>query len=173
MPYTLGATNVTILDRPRTVETAKITHLMRGLSGPSASDGLKLALYGEAHQMAAGVRRDVALESQIPPAPGPRLAPRLAGRLFTGVRNTYAAFFFAMPAGSPSTTRFRRPPHSPTTRRPKEPTRRSSPWRATSKSPRSASCGAATCASFAARLSRRRRSIATTKGFSSSGRNGT
>src|SRR6185503_1081292 len=66
LPYTLGATNVTILDRPRTVETAKITHLMRGLSGPSASDGLKLALYGEAHQMAAGVRRDVALQSQIP-----------------------------------------------------------------------------------------------------------
>jgi hypothetical protein len=94
VPYTLGATNVTILDRPRTVETAKVTHLMRGLSGPGTSDGLKLVLYGEAHQMAAGVRRDVALQSQIP-------LPQDYGFLigsqvvyFTGVRNTYAAFFF-------------------------------------------------------------------------------
>ena len=94
VPYTLGAINVTTLDRPRTVETAKITHLVRGLSGPDASDGLKLALYGEAHQMAAGVRRDVALGSQIP-------LPQDDGWLigsqvvyFTGLRNTYAAFFF-------------------------------------------------------------------------------
>jgi len=94
VPYTLGATNVTILDRPRTVETAKITHLLRSLSGPGTSDGLKLALYGEAHQMAAGVRRDVALQSQIP-------LPQDHGWLigsqvvyFTGVRNTYGAFFF-------------------------------------------------------------------------------
>jgi maltoporin len=92
-PYRLGATNVTILDRPRTVETAKVTHLMRGLSGTGASDGLKLALYGEAHQMAAGVRRDVALQSQMP-------LPQDSGWLlgsqvvyFTGVRDTYAAFF--------------------------------------------------------------------------------
>jgi maltoporin len=93
-PYSIGAANVTVLDRPRTVETAKVTHLMRGLSGATASDGLKLALYGEAHQMAAGVRRDVALQSQIP-------LPQDDGWLigsqvvyFTGVRDTYAAFFF-------------------------------------------------------------------------------
>jgi maltoporin len=94
VPRGIGATNVTILDRPRTIETAKVTHLMRGLSGPNASDGLKLALYGEAHQMAAGVRRDVALGSEIP-------LPQDDGWLvgsqfvyFTGVRDTYAAFFF-------------------------------------------------------------------------------
>jgi hypothetical protein len=94
VPYTLGTTNVTILDRPRIVETAKVTHLMRGLSGLGASDGLKLVLYGEAHQMSAGVRRDVALQTQIP-------LPQDDGWLigsqvvyFTGVRDTYAAFFF-------------------------------------------------------------------------------
>jgi maltoporin len=94
VPYRLGATNVTILDRPRTVETAKITHLMRALSGPGTSDGIKLALYGEAHQMAAGVRRDVALQSQIP-------LPQDSGWLlgsqvvyFTGVRDTYVSLFF-------------------------------------------------------------------------------
>jgi hypothetical protein len=93
-PYSIGATDVTVLDRPRTIETAKVTHLMRGLSGAGATDGLKLALYGEAHQMAAGVRRDVALQSQIP-------LPQDDGWLvgsqvvyFTGVRDTYASFVF-------------------------------------------------------------------------------
>ena len=93
-PYGIGATNVTTLDRPRTVETAKITHLLRGLSRPGSLDGLKLVLYGEAHQMAAGVRRDVALQSQIPlPQDGGWL---LGSQVvyFTGVRDTYAAFFF-------------------------------------------------------------------------------
>ncbi|MET0593880.1 MAG: carbohydrate porin, partial [Polyangiaceae bacterium] len=94
IPYSIGAKNVTTLDRPRTVETAKVTHLMRGLSSPGSTDGLKLVLYGEAHQMSAGVRRDPAIQSQTP-------LPKDSGFLigsqvvyFTGVRDTYAAFFF-------------------------------------------------------------------------------
>jgi hypothetical protein len=94
LPRALGATNVTILDRPRTIETAKITHLVRGLSGLGASDGLKLALYGEAHQMAAGVRRDVALQSQmaLPHDQGWLIGSQVV--YFTGIRSTYGAFFF-------------------------------------------------------------------------------
>ena len=49
-PFGLGATNVVHLDRPRTVETLKITHLFRN-SGerrlfPSDREGLKAILYG-------------------------------------------------------------------------------------------------------------------------------
>jgi maltoporin len=94
VPYTIGARNVTTLDRPRTIETAKVTHLMRGLSGTGATDGLKLVLYGEAHQLSAGVRRDNEIQNQVP-------LPRDDGWLlgsqvvyFTGVRDTYASFFF-------------------------------------------------------------------------------
>jgi maltoporin len=91
-PYSIGATNVTVLDRPRTAETAKVTHLVHGLSGPGATDGLKLSLYGELQQMAAGVARDVTIQSQYP-------LPQNNGWLlgsqvvyFTGVRDTYASF---------------------------------------------------------------------------------
>jgi hypothetical protein len=93
IPYSIGARNVTMLDRPRTVETAKVTHLMRGLSGPGSTDGLKLALYGEAHQMSAGVRRDVALGTQqgLPRDEGWLLGSQVV--YFTGVRDTYAALF--------------------------------------------------------------------------------
>ena len=99
LPYSIGATNVTILDRPRTIETVKLTHLIRGLSSPGATDGMKFVLYGEAHQMAAGVKRDVALGSQIPL---PQDDGWLAGAqavYFTGQRNTYASLFLRYARG--------------------------------------------------------------------------
>jgi maltoporin len=128
-PYTLGATNVTILDRPRTVETAKITHLVRGLSG-RCDDGRKLALYGEAHQMAAGVKATPPCR-QIPPARR-RLAHRPQVALHRRAQHV-RAFSFHTRAGSPSTIR-----SSPTSfandSTTKARTRRCSRWPATSTS---------------------------------------
>jgi maltoporin len=99
VPYSIGATNVTVLDRPRTVETAKMIHNMRGLSGAGATDGLKLTLYGELQQMAAGVAHDTSIQSQIP-------LPQDQGWLigsqavyFTGVRNTYASLIVRYASG--------------------------------------------------------------------------
>ncbi len=59
-----GAVNVTTLDRPRTIETLKITHLFKH-TNPAQKDGFKVILYGEAHEISAGVYTD---NTQSPPA---------------------------------------------------------------------------------------------------------
>ncbi len=87
------STNITSLDRPRTIETLKVTHLAtRPGHGP---DGLKLVLYAETQELAAGVYTDTTVAP-----PGQTALPTdwgwLAGgevAYFTGRRNTFVQVF--------------------------------------------------------------------------------
>ena len=96
-PFGLGATNVVQLDRPRTVETLKITHLFRNAEGrrlfPSDKEGFKAILYGELHEISAGVQRDTStnLDKALPSDTGFLLGGELA--YWTGKRDTFVQIF--------------------------------------------------------------------------------
>jgi maltoporin len=89
------STNVVFLDRPRTIESLKITHLMRH-ADPARKDGLKLVLYGEAHEIAAGVYRDTTVsppgDTPLPADTGWLVGTEVA--YFTGERDTFVQLFF-------------------------------------------------------------------------------
>lgn len=87
-PIGFGTVNVTKLDRPRTIETMKLTHFVRPGGGPA---GFKAILYGELHQLAAGVFRDplTNLDRGLPSDSGWMLGSQLT--YFTGKRDTYAS----------------------------------------------------------------------------------
>lgn len=92
----LGPTSqtVTTLDRPRTIETLKVTHLFRP-ADPARTDGFKLIVYGEAHEISAGVYTDTSVS---PPAqtPLPSDWGWLAGAevaYWTGHRDTFVQLF--------------------------------------------------------------------------------
>lgn len=58
----VGSTQVEYLDRPRAIQTFKVTHFFRNSEASKPFDddakGAKVVLYGEAHEMAAGVSKD-------------------------------------------------------------------------------------------------------------------
>jgi len=88
-PFGFGTTNVVKLDRPRTIETAKLTQIVRPGNG---SAGFKVVAYGELHQLPAGTYRDPLINADrgLPSDSG-----WLAGAqatAFTGKRSTYASF---------------------------------------------------------------------------------
>jgi maltoporin len=87
-PIGFGTVDVTKLDRPRTIETLKVTHFIRPGGGPG---GFKAILYGELHQLAAGVFRDplTNLDRGLPNDSGWMLGSQLT--YFTGVRDTYVS----------------------------------------------------------------------------------
>jgi maltoporin len=89
-PFGFGATNVLQLDRPRTIETLKLTHVQRPGGGAS---GFKVALYGEAQQLSAGVARDPLTndDKSLPSDSGWLAGSQLT--YFTGVRDTYVSLF--------------------------------------------------------------------------------
>ena len=89
-PSGFGATNVTYLDRPRTVETLKATQL---IPIPGSKAGLKAILYGEVHQLAAGVQRDTTtnVDKALPSDTGVLLGGELA--YWTGERDTFVQVF--------------------------------------------------------------------------------
>ena len=92
-----GATNVTLLDRPRIVETLKITQFFRNnakhhlLSSDAA--GFKAILYGEAHELPAGVYQDPTTQQQLPyhADSGFLVGGELA--YWTGERDTFVQLF--------------------------------------------------------------------------------
>jgi maltoporin len=89
-----AAQDVTVLDRPRTIESLKITHLFKH-SSPDRKDGFKLILYGEAQELSAGVYQDV---TQSPPTPTslPADTGWLVGAevaYWTGRRDTFVQLF--------------------------------------------------------------------------------
>jgi maltoporin len=99
-PFGFGATNVTLLDRPRIVETLKVTQFIRNNAShrPMASDkaGFKVILYGEAHQLAAGVYQDetnptVPFQRPLPSDTGFLVGTELA--YWTGERDTFVQIF--------------------------------------------------------------------------------
>lgn len=87
-PFGFGTVNVTKLDRPRTIETLKATHFVRPGGGPA---GFKVVLYGEAHELAAGVTRDPLTEQDrgLPSDWGFLIGSQLT--YFRGQRDTYAS----------------------------------------------------------------------------------
>ena len=65
-PFGIGATGVVSLDRPRVVETLKLTQLLRNgrvFKNPKA--GMKLILYGEVQELSAGVFQDPTSNQQV------------------------------------------------------------------------------------------------------------
>jgi maltoporin len=89
-PFGFGTTDITKLDRPRMVETLKLTELVK--SGKDKS-GFKVILYGEAQELSAGVYTDTNthVEQALPSETGFLVGSELA--YFTGERDTYVALF--------------------------------------------------------------------------------
>lgn len=87
-PIGFGTVDVTKLDRPRTIETFKLTHFVRPGGGPA---GFKAILYGELHQLAAGVFRDplTNLDRGLPDDSGFMVGSQVT--YFAGKRDTYAS----------------------------------------------------------------------------------
>jgi maltoporin len=87
-PFGFGTVDVTKLDRPRTIETAKLTQFIRPGGGTA---GFKAILYGELHQLAAGTFRDplTNVDRGLPSDTGWMLGSQLT--YFTGKRDTYAS----------------------------------------------------------------------------------
>jgi len=87
-PFGFGTVNVTKLDRPRTIETAKLTHFVRPGGGPA---GFKVVAYGELHQVAAGVLQDplTRVDRGLPGDFGFMIGSQLT--YFAGKRDTFAS----------------------------------------------------------------------------------
>jgi maltoporin len=87
-PYGFGTVNVTKLDRPRTIETFKATHFVRPGRGPA---GFKVVLYGELHELSAGVYQDplTKVDRGLPSDSGFMLGSQLT--YFTGKHDMYAS----------------------------------------------------------------------------------
>ncbi len=90
-PFGFGATNVTVLDRPRIVETIKATHRFRNFRGEKM--GFKLSLYGEAHELAAGTARDTVnnVDKPLPSDSGFLVGTQLG--FWTGERDNHVNLF--------------------------------------------------------------------------------
>jgi maltoporin len=88
-PFGFGTVEVTKLDRPRTIETFKATHFVRPGGGPG---GFKVIVYGELHQLAAGVYRDplTNVDRGLPQDSGFMAGSQLTW--FRGERDTYLSF---------------------------------------------------------------------------------
>jgi len=87
-PFGFGTVDVTKLDRPRTIETVKLTQFIRPGGGTA---GFKAILYGELHQLAAGTFQDPLTKTDrgLPQDSGWMLGSQLT--YFTGQRDTYAS----------------------------------------------------------------------------------
>ncbi len=87
-PFGFGTVDVTKLDRPRTIETVKLTQFIRPGGGTS---GFKAILYGELHQLAAGTFQDplTKVDRGLPQDSGWMLGSQLT--YFTGQRDSYAS----------------------------------------------------------------------------------
>ncbi|MBK8219041.1 MAG: carbohydrate porin [Myxococcales bacterium] len=96
-PFGFGTVNITKLDRPRMVETLKITQLFK--NGPEArffaddNQGFKVSLYGEAHQLSSGVFQDplTQRDRDLPSDGGFLVGSQLT--YFTGHRDTHVHLF--------------------------------------------------------------------------------
>lgn len=89
-PFGFGTVDVTKLDRPRTIETFKLTQFVRPGGGPG---GFKAILYGELHQLSAGTFRDPLINADrgLPQDSGWLVGSQLS--TWTGKNDTYASLF--------------------------------------------------------------------------------
>ena len=96
-PFGSGTVNITQLDRPRIVETLKVTHLMHGTAEKKFFDsptaGFKIIGYGELHELSAGVYQNTATNiSTALPADNGFLIGTEVG-VWTGQRDTHVSLF--------------------------------------------------------------------------------
>jgi maltoporin len=96
-PFGVGATSITLLDRPRTIETLKLTQFVRNNARrrvlESDTAGLKAILYGEAQELAAGVYQDptTLIQTAYPSDAGFLVGGEIA--YWTGQRDTFVQLF--------------------------------------------------------------------------------
>lgn len=90
-PYGFGTVDVTRLDRPRTIETFKLTHFVRKNGDQAPGPGFKAILYGELHQISAGTFRDPLIDRDrgLPSDSGFLVGSQLT--YWTGERDQYAS----------------------------------------------------------------------------------
>jgi maltoporin len=102
-PFTTGATSITLLDRPRTIETLKLTQFFRNNKKhhllQSDTAGLKAILYGEVQELPAGVYQDPTTQIQTgyPSDSGFLIGGELA--YWTGQRDTFIQLFARYASG--------------------------------------------------------------------------
>ncbi|MCC6648321.1 MAG: carbohydrate porin [Polyangiaceae bacterium] len=93
----LGATDVLILDRPRTVESLRVEQIF-GLGGRA---GVKLVGYSELHQLPSGQREtQPGRYEALPSDSGYVVGAQVTG--FTGERDTHVSLFFRHARGLPA-----------------------------------------------------------------------
>ena len=96
-PCGVGSTNVTLPDRPRTIETLKITQFFRNNAHhhllQSDGAGFKAILYGEAHELPNSVYQDptTQIQTPYPSSTGWLVGGELA--YWTGKRDTFVQLF--------------------------------------------------------------------------------
>ncbi|HEY1957538.1 MAG TPA: carbohydrate porin [Polyangiaceae bacterium] len=93
-PFGIGATGVESLDRPRMVQTLKLTQLFRnGRVFKKPNAGMKLTLYGEVQEIGAGVFQDPTSQQEVPlPSDWGFLVGGQVG-FWTGERDTHLNMF--------------------------------------------------------------------------------
>lgn len=97
-PSGFGSTDVTTLDRPRTVVSVKAQHLHFLRSGSGAIPGLKLVLYGEQHAMSRGTRvNESNFREDLPAENGTLIGGQLG--FFAGARDVFINLFLRHATG--------------------------------------------------------------------------
>ncbi len=98
-PSGFGVVDVLKVDRPRIIETLKLTHFLRNSDGRQVFQGndkmgFKFIVYGEAHQLAAGTQRDplTGKDRALPEDSGWLLGAQIG--YWTGERDSFAHLFF-------------------------------------------------------------------------------
>jgi maltoporin len=93
-PFGVGATQVLSLNRPRIVETLKATKQWRTLNIKSLPGaGFKVSLYGEAHEIGAGVFHDTTTMKDRPLPDDYGFVVGAQAGFWTGQRDTHVNFF--------------------------------------------------------------------------------
>ncbi|HSQ66801.1 MAG TPA: carbohydrate porin, partial [Polyangiaceae bacterium] len=93
-PFGLGATGVVSLDRPRLVQTLKLTQMFRnGRAFTNPKAGMKVILYGETQEISAGVYQDPVSNQQIPLPQDVGFVAGAQVGFWTGERDTHLNLF--------------------------------------------------------------------------------
>lgn len=102
-PYGVGATDTTTLDRPRTIQTFKLTQFLRDTKyrkfWNDEKKGFKASLYGELHEIGPGNRRDTNtnVDEGLPGDFGWLLGGQVT--YYTGNRDTFFSAFVRHASG--------------------------------------------------------------------------
>jgi maltoporin len=100
-PFGVAPVNVTVLDRPRIIETLKLTQLVHNTPASKFFDtekpGFKFIAYGEVHEISAGVGQEATSTTMPVLTPFPSDVGFLVGgeiSYWSGERDTFVQLFF-------------------------------------------------------------------------------